>query len=89
MQFTSDPINTHENLISKNKVENFSIYFIILLALLVFFRINRNLLILKIMLEELNNIELIKIEGGCQDCFEAGQRWRRAIELGCLILLFI
>ncbi|AWK03791.1 hypothetical protein HYN56_05950 [Flavobacterium crocinum] len=41
------------------------------------------------MLVELNDTELNEIEGGCQDCFEAGQRWRRAIELGCLILLFL
>ncbi|AWK03793.1 secretion protein HlyD [Flavobacterium crocinum] len=36
MNFSSDPINTLENLISKNKTKSFSIYFIILLAILFF-----------------------------------------------------
>ncbi|WP_144216137.1 HlyD family efflux transporter periplasmic adaptor subunit [uncultured Flavobacterium sp.] len=36
MNFTSDPINTLENLISKNKTKSFSIYLIILLVVLTF-----------------------------------------------------
>ncbi|MFH6933969.1 HlyD family secretion protein [Flavobacterium sp. FlaQc-30] len=36
MNFSSDPINTLENLIAKNKIKSFSIYFIILLAILIF-----------------------------------------------------
>lgn len=34
MQFSSDPINTLENLIAKNKTKSFSIYLIILLAVI-------------------------------------------------------
>lgn len=34
MNFTSDPINTLENLITKNKIKSFSIYLIILLAVI-------------------------------------------------------
>ncbi|WP_264524784.1 HlyD family secretion protein [Flavobacterium sp. N502536] len=36
MNFSSDPINTLENLISKNKTKSFSIYFIILLFIIAF-----------------------------------------------------
>lgn len=36
MNFSSDPINTIENLIAKNKTKSFSIYFIILLAIIIF-----------------------------------------------------
>ncbi|MGO4822461.1 MULTISPECIES: HlyD family secretion protein [unclassified Flavobacterium] len=36
MNFSSDPINTLENLISKNKTKSISIYLVLLLALLVF-----------------------------------------------------
>ncbi|MBB4800695.1 HlyD family secretion protein [Flavobacterium nitrogenifigens] len=36
MNFTSDPINTLENLISRNKTKSYSIYLIILLALITF-----------------------------------------------------
>lgn len=36
MNFSSDPINTLENLVSKNKTKSFSIYFIILLVIIVF-----------------------------------------------------
>ncbi|PBI88897.1 multidrug resistance protein MdtN [Flavobacterium sp. ACN2] len=36
MQFSSDPINTLENLIAKNKTKSFSIYLIILLAVITF-----------------------------------------------------
>ncbi|CAI2769214.1 HlyD family secretion protein [Flavobacterium collinsii] len=36
MNFSSDPINTLENLIAKNKTRSFSIYFVILLFILVF-----------------------------------------------------
>ena len=34
MNFSSDPINTLENLIAKNKTRSFSIYLIILLAII-------------------------------------------------------
>lgn len=36
MNFSSDPINTLENLIAKNKTKSFSIYFVILLFFIVF-----------------------------------------------------
>ncbi|MFW0739887.1 HlyD family secretion protein [Flavobacterium sp. T12S277] len=36
MNFSSDPINTLENLIAKNKTKSFSIYFIILLSIIAF-----------------------------------------------------
>jgi len=36
MTFSEDPINTLENLISKNKTKSFSIYFALILAVLVF-----------------------------------------------------
>ncbi|MBE8725005.1 HlyD family secretion protein [Flavobacterium hungaricum] len=36
MNFTSDPINTLENLIAKNKTKSFSIYFIVLFAIIIF-----------------------------------------------------
>lgn len=36
MNFSSDPINTLENLVSKNKTKSLSIYFVIVLALIVF-----------------------------------------------------
>lgn len=36
MNFSSDPVNTIENLISKNKTNNISIYFVIVLGLIVF-----------------------------------------------------
>jgi multidrug resistance efflux pump len=36
MNFSSDPINTLENLISKNKTKSFSIYLVLVLAILVF-----------------------------------------------------
>lgn len=36
MNFSSDPINTIENLIAKNKTKSFSIYFIILLVIIIF-----------------------------------------------------
>jgi multidrug resistance efflux pump len=36
MNFSSDPINTLENLISKNKTKSFSIYLVILLVILIF-----------------------------------------------------
>lgn len=36
MNFSSDPISNLENLIAKNKTKSFSIYFIILLAILIF-----------------------------------------------------
>ena len=36
MNFSSDPVNTIENLISKNKTKNISIYFVIVLGLIVF-----------------------------------------------------
>lgn len=36
MNFSSDPINTLENLIAKNKTKSFSIYFIILLVIIIF-----------------------------------------------------
>lgn len=36
MNFSSDPVNTLENLIAKNKIKSFSIYFIIILAILIF-----------------------------------------------------
>ncbi|WP_244284358.1 HlyD family secretion protein [Flavobacterium oncorhynchi] len=36
MNFSSDSINTLENLIAKNKIKSFSIYFIILLGILIF-----------------------------------------------------
>ncbi|PAM92373.1 secretion protein HlyD [Flavobacterium sp. IR1] len=36
MNFSSDPINTLENLIVKNKTKSFSIYFIIIIAVIVF-----------------------------------------------------
>ncbi|URC12604.1 HlyD family secretion protein [Flavobacterium sp. B183] len=36
MNFSSDPINTLENLIAKNKTRSFSIYFVILLFIIVF-----------------------------------------------------
>ncbi|MDA6069520.1 HlyD family secretion protein [Flavobacterium sp. AC] len=36
MNFSSDPVNTLENLIAKNKTKNFSIYLLILLILIVF-----------------------------------------------------
>ncbi|WP_428230595.1 biotin/lipoyl-binding protein [Flavobacterium sp.] len=35
MNFSSDPVNTLENLIAKNKSKSFSLYFIILLAIIV------------------------------------------------------
>jgi len=41
------------------------------------------------MLVELKNTELVEINGGCADCFDAGQRWRRALELGLLIAMFL
>lgn len=37
MNFSSDPINTLENLIAKNKTKSFSIYLIIIIAILIFF----------------------------------------------------
>jgi hypothetical protein len=36
MNFSSDPINTLENLIAKNETKSFSIYFIVLLVILIF-----------------------------------------------------
>jgi multidrug resistance efflux pump len=36
MNFSSDPINTLENLISKNKTKSISIYFVIVLAIIIF-----------------------------------------------------
>jgi HlyD family secretion protein len=36
MNFSSDPINTLENLISKNKTKSFSIYLVLILAILIF-----------------------------------------------------
>jgi len=36
MNFSSDPINTLENLVSKNKTKSFSIYLIIVLAVIIF-----------------------------------------------------
>ena len=36
MNFSQDPINTLENLISKNKTKSISIYLVIVLALLIF-----------------------------------------------------
>ena len=36
MNFSSDPTNTLENLISKNKTKSFSIYFIIVLSIIIF-----------------------------------------------------
>jgi multidrug resistance efflux pump len=36
MNFSSDPINTLENLISKNKTKSFSIYLVVVLAILLF-----------------------------------------------------
>ncbi|QLC66699.1 HlyD family efflux transporter periplasmic adaptor subunit [Flavobacterium sp. LPB0248] len=36
MQFSSDPINTLENLIAKNKAKSFSIYLILILTVLIF-----------------------------------------------------
>ncbi|RXM48315.1 HlyD family secretion protein [Flavobacterium sp. YO12] len=37
MNFSSDPINTLENLITKNKTKSFSIYLIIIIGILIFF----------------------------------------------------
>ncbi|WP_035646353.1 HlyD family secretion protein [Flavobacterium sp. ASV13] len=37
MNFTSDPINTLENLIAKNKAKSFSIYLVSLLGIIIFF----------------------------------------------------
>lgn len=37
MNFSSDPINTTENLIAKNKTKSISIYLVVVLALIVFF----------------------------------------------------
>ena len=36
MNFSSDPINTLENLISKNKTKSISIYLVLILAILIF-----------------------------------------------------
>lgn len=36
MNFSSDPINTLENLVSKNKTKSFSIYIIVVLAIIIF-----------------------------------------------------
>jgi hypothetical protein len=41
------------------------------------------------MLVELKNTELVEINGGCASCFEEGQRWRRALELGLLLIMFL
>jgi hypothetical protein len=44
---------------------------------------------IKIMLVELENIELIEINGGCQACYDEGARWRRAFDTALLMLLFV
>ncbi|MFH6951302.1 biotin/lipoyl-binding protein [Flavobacterium sp. FlaQc-51] len=36
MNFSSDPLNTLENLISKNKIKSLSIYFVVVLTIIIF-----------------------------------------------------